>query len=154
MIWLKCDRECAPRDNQYVCREDGSRAFEIREELQDERGRFFEVECGNCGDIDWIEEEDFRAACEDMDRRAQRSGKVGLTKYPYIEPHTGEVVNSAEDVVRVAKAHGLHAAEHGIDERHNDEFADKLKDRERAKKERRREARKNLREAIKASTAS
>lgn len=92
-------------------------------------------------------------ACQDMDRRAQRMGRVNLTKYPYVEPHTGEVVKSAEDRERVVKAFGMHAAEHGIDERHNDELADKLKDRERAKKDRRKTARKAIREAVRATRA-
>ncbi len=131
-----------------------SRAFEVLDDLADDYGRFFKVRCENCGNVDLADEETWLNACEDMDRRAQRQGRVGRTRYPYIEPHSGILVNSADDRERVMKSHGFHSAEHGIDSRHNDELADKLKDRERHKKEKRKNARRAIREAARASRVS
>lgn len=150
MIWLKCEKSC-PEKNRFACREDGSRAFEVESESEDEDGRFFIAHCANCGEIDFVDEETWVDACEAMDRRARRMGRANLTKYPYVEPHSGEVCHSASDRDRIAKAYGFHAAEHGIDGRFNDELADKLKDRERNKKDRLKNARKSIREAVRAS---
>jgi hypothetical protein len=80
-----------------------------------------------------------------------RSSRAYLTKFPYVEPHTGEVVNSPEDVVRVTKAYGLHAAEHGKNERYDDEFSHQLRARERDRKDKLRAAGREVREILKAA---
>lgn len=148
MIWLSsCPAACAEKD-QYACREDGTRAFEVVEELFDDSGKIFELRCGNCGELDYLNEEEWGEACRAMDARAKRRCKVTLTRYPYVEPHTGEVVHSAAHREEVVKRYGLHAAEHGIDERFNDELADKLKDRERDRKDRLKKARREIRAAL------
>jgi hypothetical protein len=88
-----------------------------------EYNEIYEIRCLTCQGLqkkprhDWLSQ---------MARDFVRPSKANLTKYPRIEPHTGEVVNSREDEVRVMKAMGMHAAHHGIDERYNDEACDNL----------------------------
>lgn len=54
--------------------------------------------------------------------------KAGLTRYPYVEPHSGQVVKSAEHRAEVLKSMGFHAAPHGIDNRYDDAPNDKARD--------------------------
>jgi len=145
MIWTSCEKNCKAGPNQYVV--DGDlRAFEfIRKEGEAGEGLVF-AECGNCGSIDCFLEEDWVELNKAQDRRACRR-KANLTRYPRFEPHTGLVVKSREHEMEVVKHAGYHVAEHGLDERHNDELADRLKQKRDRMESRRREIRKK-REAL------
>lgn len=116
-----------------------------------ERGDYnelYEVLCVECGSQYEIPR---KAWLNAQFLEAAGPKRAYLTKYPYVEPHTGEVVNSAEDVVRVTKAYGLHAADHGINERYHDETSERLRNRERERKEKLRGAARELREILKAA---
>lgn len=135
MIWLPCEKNCE-NSNQFACRSE-ERAMEfIREE-----GEFGEAiviaECGNCHHINAFLKEEWEDGGRRMDLRAQRTGKACLTRYPRVEPFTGEVVKSREHEKETLKRMGFHAAEHGVNDNFNDETTEKLKDRNRAIKERR-----------------
>lgn len=135
MIWIACEKQCVEK-NQYVCRL-ATRVHEFVEVC----GDTVKLECGNCSHIATLPIEEYQAECKRMDIKAQLSGasRAGLTKYPRIEPHTGELVNSRDDEARVMKAFGMHAAPHGINERFNDEACEKLKSARQKREQRRRE---------------
>lgn len=133
MIWLPCEKKCEV-SNQFACRDD-ERAMEfIRQDGEEGEALIF-AECGNCKFINPFLKEEWDAGSLAMDRRAYRK-KANLTRYPRIEAHTGEVVNSREHEKETLKRMGYHAAENGIDERYNCEASEKLKDRTRALKDR------------------
>ena len=122
MIWAPCEKACAEK-NQYVCRGD-DRAFELVSEFTG----LISAKCGNCGHEQDFLEEAWQDYGKDMDRRAARTQRAGLTKYPRIEPHTGALVNSRDDEKRAMKAYGMHEAPHGVNDAFNDETCAKLKD--------------------------
>lgn len=140
MIWLECEKACEER-NQYTCRADGARAMDLLRKEGEPGSMLYVIECGNCGHITDILEEEWNDAGKEMERRACRR-RVSLTRYPRIEPHTGLEVKSREHEAEVVKHAGYHTAEHGLDERHNDELADKLKSQRQAREDRRKAIRK------------
>lgn len=140
MIWLPCEKECQPRD-QYACRGD-ERAQEYIREEGEENEKIIITECGNCGHIGAFLQEEWTAAGIAMDRRAQKTGKASLTRYPRIETHTGEVVTSREHEKETLKRMGFHSAEHGLDEKFNSEASERLKSKNQALKDRKNKIRK------------
>ena len=67
----------------------------------------------------------------------KKSRKAGLTRYPYIEPHSGEIVTSKEHREETMKRLGFHEAPHGINENHHDETSEKIKKKRKEMLERR-----------------
>lgn len=140
MIWFPCEKNCK-ETNQYACRENGERAFELlRTEGEPGEALIF-AECGNCGALHCILEEEWNEAGQQMNRRAAVR-RANLTRYPRIEPHTGELVKSRDHEMEVVKHMGYHVAEHGVNDAHNDELAEKLRSQRIAREERRRKIQK------------
>lgn len=140
MIWARCEKDC-PEKNHFSCRGE-ERAFELIERIGDAPGEeIYVVMCGNCGHHMDLLEEEWLAAGKEMDRRAGRV-RANLTRYPRIEPHTGELVKSRHHEMEVVKRAGYHVAEHGINEKYDDEVSQQLKDKRLAMEERRRAIRK------------
>lgn len=126
MIWMPCEAGCEEK-NRYVCR-DEKRAHSFSEEFRDEEnGLVVKCRCENCGALDYLSKEDWDAACRDVERQAARR-RANLTRYPRIETHTGEIVTSREHEKELTKRMGFHAAEHGVNERFDDETCVKLKE--------------------------
>lgn len=139
MIWAPCDAECQDKD-QYACRAD-ERAFELVDEFSDDEGVFYEARCGNCGRCQFFSVTEWQEAGKAMDRRAYRR-RANLTRYPRIEPHTGELVKSRDHEHEVVKAAGFHVAEHGINDAYHDELSEKLRSNRVAMEDRRKAIRK------------
>lgn len=96
----------------------------------------YEIRCTRCGSHQRVNR---HAWLSQLNRDHLRPSKANLTRYPRFEPHSGVVVNSREDEVRVMKAMGMHAAPHGVDERYDDEACDSLRKRRMERERRRRE---------------
>lgn len=79
------------------------------------------VKCKGCGD----EHQIYFLVWENALSRPRRAG---LTRYPYVEPHSGVLVKSAEHRSEVLKSMGFHAAPHGIDERYDNAPNEKARD--------------------------
>lgn len=139
MIWIPCEKNCERKD-QYACRDD-ERAHEFIREEGEEGHKIITAECGNCGHITTLLQEEWSDACVAMDRRAAKK-KANLTRYPRIETHTGELVTSREHEKETLKRMGFHAAEHGVNEKFNDEHTEKLKSKQQALKDRKERIRK------------
>ena len=126
MIRYPCD--CAPE--------------EVRHEYVSEaaNGEFIDytIKCTGCGHLEVIPQELWSEACRNEVLKEPKR-RVNLTSYPRIEPHTGEVVNSRDDEVRAMKAHGMHAAPHGVNEAFDDETCHNLKTKRLAIEQKKRE---------------
>lgn len=74
------------------------------------------VKCLNCNHV---HELDFRAWLRDQQVTRTPRRQAHLTKYPRVEPHTGEVVTSKdhekETVKRMGFYEGHHGGRHGVD---------------------------------------
>lgn len=127
MIWIACDKNCEPGPNQYVCRGE-ERAHEFVLQDGQEGNEIIEAQCGNCGNVGVFLLEDWRDASKAMDLRAQRTGKANLTRWPYVDPYTGVQVDSPDHRKDVWAAHGMHEADHGVNEKYDDEACHALKE--------------------------
>lgn len=107
---FRCDRCEVPTEHQF-------------DSEHGEYNEIYEIRCLTCGFQHKVGRHVWNAQ---MTRDHMVPSKAHLTKYPRVEPHSGEIVNSRDDEVRVMKAMGLHAAPHGINERYNDEACDTL----------------------------
>lgn len=110
-------------------------------ELTKDGAVLYTIECSGCGLESSIPKEDWDEIAKGELIEAQRR-RSSLTKFPYIEPHTGEVVKSKEHREEVLRAHGYHKAEHGINDAYNDELCDKLRTQRQAAEQRKRDIRK------------
>lgn len=103
---------------------------------------FYEIECAECGHKSEIPKEDWDDIAKQEELHAQRSRRVSLTRYPRIEPHSGELVKSKEHEAETLKRLGFHKAENGIDPNHDDETAYALGEKRKAREKRRADIRK------------
>ena len=139
MIWIACDKNCEPGPNQYVCRGE-ERAHEFVMQDGSTGNEIIEARCGNCDSLNVFLLEDWQDASLAMDRRAQRSvGKAGLTRWPYFDAATGVEVKSKEHRAEVWKAHGMHEAEHGVNEKYDDEACHQQKEKRVAREQKKME---------------
>lgn len=78
------------------------------------------VKCLECG----LEHEmDFKLWIRDY-TFSRKPKRTYLTKYPRIEPHTGELVTSKEHETETVRAMGYHAAPNGVNEAYDDSESD------------------------------
>lgn len=103
---------------------------------------FYEIECSECEHKSTIPKDDWDDIAKQEEIRAQRHNRASLTRYPRIEPHTGLEVKSREHEAETLKMMGYHKAEHGIDQRHDDETAYALGEKRKAREKRRSDIRK------------
>lgn len=143
MIWLACENACEEGENQYVWKENGDTAHELISRRVDPQSglEILCVSCENCGHKYEISKEIWDCAVSEMQRLSYRK-KPSLTKYPYVEPHTGELVKSKEHREEVMAAHGYHKAENGVNDEYDDELSYQLKSKRQAMEKRRADIRK------------
>ncbi len=85
-----------------------------------EYNEIYEVKCAACGLVRQVPRKEFLFA-ENIKDWVPSNARVYWTKFPYVEPHTGEVVHSKEHRAEVIKRMGFHVAEHGVNERYDDQ---------------------------------
>ena len=73
---------------------------------------FYKIQCAKCQTTHTVHRHEWLSFQVKNDVKPR---KAYLTKYPYVEPHSGEVVHSKEHREETMKRMGFHAAPHGID---------------------------------------
>lgn len=134
MAKLKCPAVCCSEDTEH----------KFLEERGDYNQTYF-VEC-SCGFQREVSRKEWLFA-ENIKDWTPSNARAYLTKFPYVEPHSGMVVTSKEHRDEVMKKMGFHKAEHGVNEKYHDETAELMRrkrqdlaERRRAMDERRRSA--------------
>jgi hypothetical protein len=100
---------------EKACSEEGITDHEFIAEHGD-YNEIYEIKCLKCnhqykvGRHSWLSSQIIN---EVKPRRAY------LTKWPHIEPHSGEMVHSKEHEKELLTRLGYHAAPHGVDERYS-----------------------------------
>lgn len=104
----------------FLCASDCGKGEKKTHRFHAEHGEYnevYEIKCEDCGACQKVKRHDWLSQ---LTRDHIRPTKANLTKYPYIEPHSGELVHSAEHRKEVWKRMGLHEAKHGIDDRYSE----------------------------------
>jgi hypothetical protein len=123
----------------FLCNMDCGKGERTEHEFSSEKGEYneiYEIRCTKCHAVhdekrhDWLSQ---------LSRDCLRPQKAYLTKFPYFEPHSGELVSSPEHRSEVWRRMGLHEAKHGINERYNDEASHNLNQRRIESEKRRRD---------------
>lgn len=123
----------------FLCNMDCGKGEKTEHEFSLEKGDYNEIYEIRCTKCNAVHDQRRHTWLSQLSRDLLRPSKAGLTKYPYIEPHSGELVKSAEHRKEIWKRMGLHEAPHGINERYNDEAVHNLNQRRIEMEKRRRD---------------
>lgn len=120
----------------YPCEcSDDDTGHDFISEKKSDAGIEYVIECSVCLFKSEIPKDDWDQISSDELKASQRK-RTYLTRYPRIEPHTGLTVSSRADELEKVRAAGFHVAEHGINEKFDDDTSEFQRAKRRAQEER------------------